>query len=169
MGATPAQPDSSPVREIIQAAAAKGWATGQAWLCYDCREPWRDTLRTFWVIAVFAAFGTWAVDAEAAKIQSLPPTMLGSWGWNHDSCRKPDDDGRLTVKARTVEFTAGGDVLVSIDEERDATIRARTNHRDEGETEWSQQTIELKLTPSGLYVLTGSGLEHTYVRCASAN
>ena len=70
-----------------------------------------------------AALVARAGDAAVQPGGTLPDTMIGTWGWDGDSCRR-DDDGRVTVTAKSVTFFAASYDLRSIVEEGDGTIRA---------------------------------------------
>lgn len=92
--------------------------------------------------------------------------MIGYWGWDAKSCANPEDDGRVTVYAREVDFSAGGNGLTRIEARPDGSIRATAIHHDEGSEEATDEWLELRLTESGsLTIETGSGLDNTYVRC----
>lgn len=118
--------------------------------------------------ALFAAAvltASWIQIAAAKDIPTMPAAMIGTWGWDGESCRR-EDDGRVTVAARSVEFFAASYDVQSIVDEGDGTIRVTGIVHEEGEPETAQGTIRLRLVGEGrLWVLTDSGLDHVYSFC----
>ena len=115
-----------------------------------------------------AAQATDAAPANAASraLEALPAAMIGAWGWSGKHCG-PDDDLRVTVSARSVEFFAASFDLQRIAEQSDGTIRATAIVHEEGYTETTEGDIQLKLVATDyLSIKTeGSGLDHVYDRC----
>ena len=91
-----------------------------------------------------------------AAAQTVPSPMLGMWGWEAVSCARPGDDGRLSVKARSLEFYASLFELQTIVLQPDGSVRADATYREEGEEKSSRAEIRLKIiSPGNLMVQTG--------------
>jgi len=104
-----------------------------------------------------------------AAAQTLPSPMLGTWGWEAASCARPGDDGRLTVKARSLEFYASLFELQTVAAQPDGSVLANATYREEGEEKSSRAQLRLKLVEPGLMVQTGTLDDgHIYVRCNSS-
>ena len=96
--------------------------------------------------------------------------MIGTWGWSADSCARPDDDGRVIITARSVQFYVSLYELQEIVLQPDGTVQANARYREEGEEGTSRAVIRLKLvTPDRLMVQTDSNGGQEYVRCRSPN
>ncbi len=112
----------------------------------------------------FAA-GLFAALAYARELEAVPGAMIGTWGWDGESCRR-EDDGRVTVSATSVAFFAASYDVQSIVDEGDGTIRVTGIVHEEGEPETARGTVRLKLVADGrLWVLTDTGLDHVYSFC----
>jgi hypothetical protein len=100
-------------------------------------------------------------------IASLPPSMIGEWGWAAPSCADRDDDGRVRVKRNSVEFFASSYRLERIVARPGGALRASASTSEEGEAGASRGTIELRLvSPTRLSIWTDSAGRHVYLRCA---
>jgi len=115
-----------------------------------------------WFVGLLAAL--FLIGAAA---QTLPPAMLGTWGWEAASCARADDDGRLTVKARSLDFYASSFKLQTVAVQPDGSVGANATYSEEGEEKSSRAEVRLKLVASGsLLVQTGTLDDgHVYVRC----
>jgi hypothetical protein len=92
--------------------------------------------------------------------------MLGVWGWEAQSCAKLNDDGRVTVKARAVDFFASSYQLKDAAILPNGALRAAAVTTEEGEPGVSQGHIELRLVgPSRLSIRTDAAGVHVYMRC----
>ena len=104
----------------------------------------------------------------AGQLQSLPDAMTGAWGWSGKSCANANDDGRVRVRPRSVEFFASAYRLIGIVIGSSGAVRATATVSEEGESNSTLGTIHLTLVKTNrLRIHTGSGLAHIYVRCSS--
>jgi hypothetical protein len=92
--------------------------------------------------------------------------MTGTWSWSIRSCTDANDDGRLQIRWRSVEFFASSYSLQTIATQPNRTIRATAIVHEEGEEGSTQGAIQLKLIAANrLRIHTDGGLAHVYVRC----
>ncbi|MDF2116253.1 hypothetical protein PY365_11755 [Roseiarcaceae bacterium H3SJ34-1] len=102
------------------------------------------------------------------RVTTLPPSFIGLWAWDRQSCAKPDDDGHVTIKPRSVEFFASSYSLRVITARPDGAFHASVLATEEGETGRTRATIDLKLVaPGQLSIKTRAAGGHIYVRCAA--
>lgn len=102
------------------------------------------------------------------RVKALPASFFGQWGWDAESCAKRDDDGQVTVKARSVDFYASGYSLRVIVAQPNGVFRATAVTSEEGEAGRSRGKIDLKLVaPDRLSIKTDASGDHVYVRCAA--
>jgi hypothetical protein len=107
-----------------------------------------------------------APAAGGSPRQVLPASMTGTWGWSARSCRTAGDDGRVTVRARSIAFFAAAYTLETIVARADGTIRAQAIVQEEGESGVTRSEIALKLVRRDrLAITTEAAGNHTYVRC----
>jgi hypothetical protein len=107
-----------------------------------------------------------ATEAGGRREQSLPASMFGRWGWAVESCNNIGDDGRMKVKARSVEFFASSYKLKTITAENDGWFQASALIHEEGEPGTLQGVISLKLLAPGiLSVRTEPNDTQSYIRC----
>ncbi len=112
------------------------------------------------VAAIFAAG-----IASATTVPALPASMIGTWGWDADACAMPNDDGRLIMRERALEFTASSWQLETIDV-NEGVFHATATVHEEGDVDISTHTIDLRLAlPGRLTVSKGTESPHIYVRC----
>jgi len=103
------------------------------------------------------------------RVKALPPSFIGLWAWDQESCAKPDDDGQVTIKPRSVDFYASGYSLQVISNRPDGTFHATALVSEEGESAKTRGTIALKLVASGrLLIKAGAPEGHIYVHCGAA-
>jgi hypothetical protein len=114
-----------------------------------------------------AVLSSGPAEAGGEQAPALPAAMMGTWGWEAQSCANASDDGRMIVKARSVAFFAAFYRLQKLAVQRNGAIRAAATTTEEGEAGASRNVIELKLvTPSLLSVRTAAAGTHAYIRCA---
>jgi hypothetical protein len=112
--------------------------------------------------------GMMAATAQT-RVKTLPASFIGQWAWDAESCAKPDDDGHVAIKPRSVDFYASGYSLQVIVAQPNGVFRATAVTTEEGEPGRSRNKIDLKLVaPDRLSIKTGASGDHDYVRCASA-
>lgn len=108
-----------------------------------------------------------ATTAFAAKLDALPPAMIGTWGFVKDACANGNDDGRMVIAARSVTFSVSYLELSDLDQAAPGVVTAHAKAHEEGETETSEFPVVLTLTPAGsLDVRVGTDTTHAYVRCS---
>ena len=118
------------------------------------------------LLALIGALASMPAVSDAREAPTIPPSMIGTWGWSAESCARTDDDGRAIVRAMSVKFYVSVYELLDIVLQQDGTASANALYREEGETGTSHAVIKLKmLTPDRLMVQTESNGGHVYVRC----
>ena len=124
-------------------------------------------LRRLFILAAIALLAHSATSlADRRQVARLSPAMIGEWGWAEPSCANVSDDGRVQVKANSVEFFASSYRLEKILTRPGGGLRAGAIASEEGEPGASHGTIELRLvSPTRLSIWTDSAGAHVYLRC----
>ncbi len=108
-----------------------------------------------------------ASGAYAAKIDSLPPAMIGTWAFVKGACAAQDGDGRMVVAARSITFSVSYLELSGLDQQPSGAVYAHAKAHEEGETETSEVDVTLTPTPAGgLDVTIGTDTTHATARCS---
>ena len=112
---------------------------------------------------VIASSGT----AFAAKLDALPPAMIGTWAFVKGACEAADGDGRMVVAANSITYPVSYLELSELDQTAPTVVRARAKAHEEGETETTEFPVVLILTPAGgLDVKSGDDTTHATKRCS---
>ncbi len=132
----------------------------------------RFVCRVIIAAVILGGSGSYAIGVPlppgAGQLQSLPDAMTGAWGWSGKSCANANDDGRVRVRPRSVEFFASAYRLIGIVIGSGGAVRATATVSEEGESASSPGTIHLTLVKTNhLRIHTSSGLAHIYVRCTT--
>lgn len=110
-----------------------------------------------------------ALPASAAVAQNtipaLPPTMVGTWGYEAASCANRTDDGRVRVAPRSVEFFASICRFDRFRQRRSGAVVAMGRCRGEGETTVERGTFRFRLVDAERLEIASRGTGHTYQRC----
>jgi hypothetical protein len=118
------------------------------------------------VVAIGLCVGLNAPAMAQSAIPALPKEMLGTWGFDPESCDEKNSDTLMTVQARSVDFYASGYTLKKIWRQADGAIKATATTSEEGEPGRKRGTIALKLaSPDKISVKTGRDAPHVYSRC----
>lgn len=107
-----------------------------------------------------------ASAAVAQKtIRALPPSMVGTWGYEGASCTDRTDDGRVRVAPRSVEFFASICRFGSFRQRPSGAVVATGRCRGEGETVLERGSFRFRLLDAERLEIAAQGTVHTYQRC----
>ena len=125
-------------------------------------------LRRVGCLAALSAFAAVFPLGAGGLAAGLPADMRGVWGWDAQSCAKPDNDGRVAVATWSVAFSAAVYHLTAVNFLASGEARGVAVTNEEGETGRSRKSIALRLIGSDrLSMRTEDAGVHVYVRCAS--
>lgn len=119
----------------------------------------------FLVSAAILATGASPVSAWE-EIRALPSSMVGTWGYEAQSCTVETDDGRVQVEGRAVTFFASHCRFDRFRREASGALTATGRCRGEGETEVERGSVRFRQVDAARLEITMQGSPHVYGRCA---